>query len=170
MTVNRVLTDLDFSTDFKVRDQALAALARRIKAAAVSTRQSLASFAVTADPHQDAVVRSPARTIRMVAPAGAGKTQTIINRVLHRVQQGLNPARALLLTFDKAAVYSIKLMSRPRAECAGGVRIVVVRSGEAVARSGQTHLEQLRSWAKVHRSRPPKQQNAIRWSLSGKTT
>lgn len=109
MTVNRILTDLDFSTDFKVRDQALEALTRRIKEASVNTRQSLAPFAVTADPHQDAVIKSLAPTIRMVAPAGAGKTQTIINRVLYRAQQGLNPARALLLTFDKAAVNSIKL-------------------------------------------------------------
>jgi hypothetical protein len=109
MTVNRILSDLDFSKDFKIRDQALETLTRRIKEASVSTRQSLAPFAVTADPHQDAVIKSPARTIRMVAPAGAGKTQTIINRVLYRAQQGLNPARALLLTFDKAAVNSIKL-------------------------------------------------------------
>lgn len=109
MTDNRILTDLDFSTDFKVRDQALEALTRRIKEVSVSTRQSLAPFAVTADPHQDAVIKSSAPTIRMVAPAGAGKTQTIINRVLYRAQQGLNPARALLLTFDKAAANSIKL-------------------------------------------------------------
>lgn len=109
MTVNRILPDLNFSTDFKVRNQALETLTRRIKEASVSTRQSLAPFAITADPHQDAVIKSPARTIRMVAPAGAGKTQTIINRVLYRAQQGLNPARALLLTFDKAAVNSIKL-------------------------------------------------------------
>ena len=114
MTVNRILTDLNFSTDFKVRDQALEALTRRIKEAAVNTRQALAPFAVAADPHQDAVIRSPAGTIRMVAPAGAGKTQTIINRVLHRVQQGLNPARTLLLTFDNAAVNSIKLKLRER--------------------------------------------------------
>jgi DNA helicase-2/ATP-dependent DNA helicase PcrA len=114
MTVNRILTDLDFSTDFRVREQALETLTRRIKEAAISTRQALIPFAVTADPHQDAVIKSPARTIRMVAPAGAGKTQTIINRVLHRVQQGLNPTRALLLTFDNAAVNSIKLKLRER--------------------------------------------------------
>lgn len=78
MTVNRILPDLNFSTDFKVRDQALEILRRRIKEAAVSTRQALIPFAVAADPHQEAVIKSPARTIGMVAPAGAGKTQTII--------------------------------------------------------------------------------------------
>ncbi|MBM4089612.1 MAG: ATP-dependent helicase [Planctomycetes bacterium] len=114
MAVNRILTDLHFSTDFRVRDQALESLTRRIKEASVNTRESLAPFAVTADPHQGAVIKSPARTIRMVAPAGAGKTQTIINRVLHRVQQGLNPARVLLLTFDNAAVNSIRIKLRER--------------------------------------------------------
>ncbi len=109
MTVNHILTDLGFSKDIKVREEALESLTRRIKEASVSTRQALAPFAVAADPHQDAVIKSPAPTIRMVAPAGAGKTQTIINRLLYRIQKGLNPARALLLTFDNAAVNSIKL-------------------------------------------------------------
>jgi hypothetical protein len=90
MTVNHILTDLDFSSDFEVRQQALEALTRRITEAAVSTRQALAPFLVAADPHQEAVIRSPAATIRMVAPAGAGKIQTIINRLLDRVQYGLN--------------------------------------------------------------------------------
>jgi len=35
----------------------------------------------------DAVIKSSASTIRMVAPAGAGKTQNHINRVLYRVQR-----------------------------------------------------------------------------------
>ena len=109
MTVNHILTDLGFSKDIEVREKALESLARRISEASITTRQALAPFAVNADPHQDAVIKSPARTIRMVAPAGAGKTQTIINRVLYRIQQGLKPARTLLLTFDNAAVNSIRL-------------------------------------------------------------
>ena len=109
MTVNHILTDLGFSKDIKVREEALESLTRRIAEASVTIRQALAPFAVNADPHQDAVIKSSAPTIRMVAPAGAGKTQTIINRVLYRVQHGLKPARTLLLTFDNAAVNSIKL-------------------------------------------------------------
>jgi len=114
MAVNHILTDLGFSKDIKVREEALESLTRRIAEASVTTRQALAPFALDADPHQDAVIRSLARTIRMVAPAGAGKTQTIINRVLHRVQQGLKPARTLLLTFDNAAVNSIRLKLRDK--------------------------------------------------------
>jgi hypothetical protein len=39
----------------------------------------------------------------MVAPAGSGKTQTIINRVLARIQAGMRPSRVLVLTFDNSA-------------------------------------------------------------------
>ena len=44
----------------------------------------------------------------MVAPAGSGKTQTIINRALFRVQNGLRPERLLILTFDNAAASSLR--------------------------------------------------------------
>jgi len=102
MAVNHILTDLEFSKDIKIREEALESLTRRIAQASVTTRQALSPFAVDADPHQDAVIKSSGRTIRMVAPAGAGKTQTVINRVLYRVQNGLKPARTLRLTFDRA--------------------------------------------------------------------
>ena len=109
MTVNHILTDLGFSKDIKVREEALESLTRRITEASVTTRQALAPFAVNADQHQDAVIKSSATHDPHGRPSSAGKTQTIINRVLHRVQQGLKPARTLLLTFDNAAVNSIKL-------------------------------------------------------------
>ena len=102
MTINHILTDLDFSADFTVRDEALEALIRRIKEASVSTRQALAPFTVVADEHQEAVIHSSSPTIRMVAPAGAGKTQTIVNRLPHRIRLGLNPARMLLLGLPPA--------------------------------------------------------------------
>ena len=64
----------------------------------------------------------------MVAPAGAGKTQTIINRVLHRVQHGQNPARTLLLTFDNAAVNSIRLRLRDKLGELVGLRIMTLNA------------------------------------------
>ena len=69
MTVNHILSDLGFSKDIKVREEALESLTRRITEASVTTRQALAPFAVNADQHQDAVIKSSASTIRMVAPA-----------------------------------------------------------------------------------------------------
>jgi len=74
MSIDHIFTDLSFTSDIKVRQQALEALTRRILEASISTRRALAPFAVSSDPHQQAVIRSSAPTIRMVAPAGAGKT------------------------------------------------------------------------------------------------
>jgi len=43
----------------------------------------------------------------MVAPAGSGKTQTIVERVLGRIAEGVPPSRILVLTFDRAARRSL---------------------------------------------------------------
>ena len=52
----------------------------------------------------------------MVAPAGSGKTQTIVERVLGRIAEGVPPSRILVLTFDRAARRSLveRLRSRSR--------------------------------------------------------
>lgn len=52
----------------------------------------------------------------MVAPAGSGKTQTIVERVLGRIAEGVPAARILVLTFDRAARRSLveRLASRSR--------------------------------------------------------
>src|SRR5262249_27747618 len=44
----------------------------------------------------------------LVAPAGSGKTQTVINRVLHSVKSGTRPERILCLTFDNSAAGALK--------------------------------------------------------------
>src|SRR5688500_18598871 len=66
------------------------------------------------DEHQRRVIECRSRTIRMVAPAGSGKTQTIVERVLARIEEGLRPDRVLVLTFDRAARRSLveRLASR----------------------------------------------------------
>jgi len=43
----------------------------------------------------------------MVAPAGSGKTQTIVERVLGRIAEGVPAERILILTFDRAARRSL---------------------------------------------------------------
>jgi hypothetical protein len=62
-----------------------------------------APFTADADPAQRAFIASTSATIRLLAPAGSGKTQSIANRVARCVSEGLRPARLLLLTFDNAA-------------------------------------------------------------------
>jgi len=68
------------------------------------------------DEHQRRVVECRARTIRMVAPAGSGKTQTIVERALGRIEEGAPASRILVLTFDRAARASLveRLASRSR--------------------------------------------------------
>ena len=60
------------------------------------------------DPFQLRVVESRARTIRVVAPAGSGKTRTIVARVRARIGEGVPAERILLLTFDRAAAGSLR--------------------------------------------------------------
>ena len=52
----------------------------------------------------------------MVAPAGSGKTQTIVERVLGRIAEGVPAERVLVLTFDRAARRSLveRLAKRSR--------------------------------------------------------
>jgi len=48
------------------------------------------------------------QTIRLIAPAGSGKTQTIINRVIQLTKNGCRPERILCLTFDNAAAKALR--------------------------------------------------------------
>jgi DNA helicase-2/ATP-dependent DNA helicase PcrA len=106
LAANHIFADLDFE-DFALRNEALKELADRLEAAPVGVQEPLAAFIPKADEYQQRVVDSLANTIRVVAPAGSGKTQTMLNRVLCKIQQGLNPERLLLLTFDNAAASSL---------------------------------------------------------------
>lgn len=64
------------------------------------------------DSFQEAAITSTGRAIRIVAPAGSGKTETIARRIAHRVSQGVDPARILVLTFDKAGQKSLSRFLR----------------------------------------------------------
>jgi DNA helicase II / ATP-dependent DNA helicase PcrA len=59
--------------------------------------------APTLDAFQQKVVASDAPSIRMVAPAGSGKTETLARRIQARIAAGIAPGRILLLTFDNNA-------------------------------------------------------------------
>jgi DNA helicase-2/ATP-dependent DNA helicase PcrA len=64
-------------------------------------------LSVPTDDHQRRVVECRSQTIRMVAPAGSGKTQTIVERTLRRIEEGIPADRILVLTFDRAARASL---------------------------------------------------------------
>jgi DNA helicase-2/ATP-dependent DNA helicase PcrA len=68
------------------------------------------------DPYQEKVINAREETIRILAPAGSGKTQTILHRVLERVGDGEPPDRFLIVTFDNSAVRSIVTKLREQLE------------------------------------------------------
>jgi len=55
------------------------------------------------DTYQQAVIASTERSIRVLAPAGSGKTETLSRRVGARIAAGVPPRRILILTFDNQA-------------------------------------------------------------------
>jgi DNA helicase-2/ATP-dependent DNA helicase PcrA len=55
------------------------------------------------DPSQQEAVATVTGPIRVLAPAGSGKTKTLVNRILHLLNQGIAPGRILALAFNKKA-------------------------------------------------------------------
>jgi DNA helicase-2/ATP-dependent DNA helicase PcrA len=55
------------------------------------------------DASQQQVITSSQRSIRVIAPAGSGKTETLAHRVGHLIDSGISPSRILILTFDTQA-------------------------------------------------------------------
>ena len=84
------------------------------------------------DPDQRRVVACGDRTIRVVAPAGAGKTGTIVERVVDRLRRGRDPRRVLVLTFDTSAAAAVGTRLDERAREAGvsmeGLRVATLNA------------------------------------------
>jgi superfamily I DNA/RNA helicase len=55
------------------------------------------------DPSQQAAVALVSGPVRVLAPAGSGKTKTLVNRVLHLLNQGIPAGQILALAFNKKA-------------------------------------------------------------------
>jgi DNA helicase II / ATP-dependent DNA helicase PcrA len=55
------------------------------------------------DPSQQAAVATVSGPVRVLAPAGSGKTKTLVNRILNLLNQGVAPERILALAFNKKA-------------------------------------------------------------------
>ena len=55
------------------------------------------------DPSQQAAVAAVSGPIRVLAPAGSGKTKTLVNRILNLLNQGIAAERILALAFNKKA-------------------------------------------------------------------
>ena len=55
------------------------------------------------DPSQQAAAGTVHGPVRVLAPAGSGKTKTLVNRILNLLNQGIAPERILALAFNKKA-------------------------------------------------------------------
>lgn len=60
------------------------------------------------DQDQRAVIESHHRTLRLVAAAGSGKTETIVARLRRRLEHGREARRMLVLTFDTSGAHSLR--------------------------------------------------------------
>jgi DNA helicase-2/ATP-dependent DNA helicase PcrA len=98
----------DEFADFDVREELESELEKRLTEADLDSRPALKAFQPSADEDQHSLISAPGQTIRLIAPAGSGKTQTIINRVLHLAKHGAKPERILCLTFDNSAVKALR--------------------------------------------------------------
>ncbi len=105
MDVTTIESDFE---DIELRAELLADLEQRLLKADVDVSDALSRFSPQADESQKRLIESTAKRIRMVAPAGSGKTQTVINRVMKRISDGVKPSRVLTLTFDNSAVSSLQ--------------------------------------------------------------
>jgi superfamily I DNA/RNA helicase len=59
------------------------------------------------DADQQAAIHATERGIRIIAGAGSGKTETLVRRIAYRIEQGIDPSRMLVLTFDNNARISL---------------------------------------------------------------
>lgn len=80
VAVDHIFADIDFEQHFELRNEALKELDRRLDAAPVEIQEPLAAFVPKADEFQQEVVDSNANTMRVVAPAGSGKTRLNLRR------------------------------------------------------------------------------------------
>src|SRR5574340_559556 len=104
----QVFDGLEFDTAIQVPDEVIEEFVKKIVQAPIDTRSALANYAPKADKYQQNVLDGNEQRIRVIAPAGSGKTQTVINRALLRIKAGTNADRILILTFDNAAVSSLR--------------------------------------------------------------
>jgi superfamily I DNA/RNA helicase len=98
----------DEFANFEVREELERQLDQRLREIDIDARPALKAFQPSADEDQLSLIHAPHQTIRLIAPAGYGKTQTIINRALHLAKKGTRPERILCLTFDNSAASALR--------------------------------------------------------------
>ncbi|MBH1989085.1 MAG: ATP-dependent helicase [Myxococcaceae bacterium] len=80
---------------------------------------------------QEAVVRAPMISLLVSAGAGSGKTRTLVCRVAHLIQQGIEPGQIILLTFTNKSAR--QMLSRVEEICGPVARGVIGGTFHSVA-------------------------------------
>jgi DNA helicase II / ATP-dependent DNA helicase PcrA len=84
-------------------------IAARLNEAPLSLAEALQAWTPDADESQRRVIDSSAGDVQIVAAAGTGKTQTLVNVALARTKLGARPQEILFLTFSNAASTSLRM-------------------------------------------------------------
>jgi superfamily I DNA/RNA helicase len=66
-------------------------------------------FVDTPDPDQLAAIQAPAGPVRVLAPAGSGKTRVLTNRILELLNRGAAPRTILALAFNRKAAEEMRV-------------------------------------------------------------
>ena len=105
LDVNAIFELPDLFTKDEETDKKLESITSRVQA---SLKAPLFDYTFQADEDQQKFIETEAPTVRLLAPAGSGKTQSIANRVMRCVSRGEKIGRFLILTFDTAAAASLR--------------------------------------------------------------
>lgn len=92
--------------------ECLSDLRHKLAAQRVAAKDGLPTISADLDEDQQSVVASRDSTLRLLAPAGAGKTHCIVNKLLALTREGFHPSRLLVVTFDRSS--ASELHSRAR--------------------------------------------------------
>ena len=68
----------------------------------------LPEISATLDADQEEVVTTAAKTIRLLAPAGSGKTHCIVNKILAHLRADVSPQRLAVVTFDNNSANELR--------------------------------------------------------------
>ncbi|OPX89472.1 MAG: putative ATP-dependent DNA helicase YjcD [Pelotomaculum sp. PtaB.Bin104] len=94
-------------------------------------RKAIELKAAGLDPEQSKAAEHYLGPLLCVAPAGSGKTSTLITRVTLLVQRGVDPRRILCLTFTKKA--QLEMQERLKAKLGDKAKQITVRTYHALA-------------------------------------
>lgn len=118
------------------------------------------------DTNQRKAATHMAGPIRVLAPAGAGKTKTLINRILHLLNAGVEQGSILALAFNKKA--AIEMEKRLQAEGVMASRRLV--PGEVAVMTfhafGYKILQQLPGWIFDLKNATVQSQNTLRHAVA----